>query len=86
MKNRYRQQASMDLIAIVENVIDPFEKYVYRNFRHKKTPSFLQLGVFYLVNEYFLNATRKLGDNLLSLILTINYHWRVICFTCEFGM
>ena len=32
------------------------------------------------------NATSKAGDNLLSLTLTANYHWRDVRFTCEFGM
>ena len=59
----------MGLIAIVKNLISRFDKYIFRNFGHKKTPSFLQLGVFYLVNEYFLNATRKRGRYRVSLIL-----------------
>ena len=30
------------------------------------------------------NATCKAGDNLLLLIITTNYHWRDVRFTCEF--
>jgi hypothetical protein len=54
---------------------------------NKKPAWFLnQAGFLSFSKVNKINVTKRLGDNLLSLILTTKYHRRYVRFTCEFEM